>query len=128
MEAPAVIETHSFTVFSKHASRPVAGQVLAVAILTDVPDTAEIDRPRFTHLAIDCANQAATGQGETFHHGDFIITTDPTAIGASSFDNGHRCPTCDEGRAVALDALAEHDNCIVLMGHVYFAGPDPTTN
>lgn len=58
-------------------------------------------------------------QGETLHHADWAITSDPEAV--STLGLAHGCAACRAGVDQALAHLREHEGGEIAVGQLYWA-------
>lgn len=65
----------------------------------------------------------ASQVGERLHHGEWVMTADPVLLQQRS--NLHDCPSCRAGTDQALAYMREHPDTPMLVGLLYWAGPEP---
>jgi len=68
------------------------------------------------------SEMGASGLGETLHHADWVITTDPQVVEEKGMTHG--CPSCRSGTDLALASLRDHPDQPLLVGLLYWAGPE----
>lgn len=66
------------------------------------------------------SEMGAAGLGETLHHADWVVTTDPHVVEEKGMLHG--CPSCRAGTDQALTRLRQYPHQPLLVGLLYWAG------
>ena len=75
---------------------------------------------RFSRFLRELAEDQAATLGETLHHADFWVTNDPELVRAKGMM--HDCPTCQDGMARTMAAMATDPGKDWVVGQLFWAG------
>lgn len=110
-----------YTVHTEHSVRnePIGGMDTTIFSLpTRIMSDGDLNIRVLGQFSRALAEKQSKNLGETLHHGEFVITSDPSVVTARAVM--HDCENCRTAARTAVRLLKENPTRLLVVGNLYW--------